>query len=91
MDVEVGRPQHAPQAYPQRKKHFGAAGVGDIAQVDDVAELPAKPIGQVAADFALGAAAYFFPNGSKLNFCPPTLASAIRPPLPVVKTTTPFW
>ena len=35
-------------------------------------------------------AAYFFPNGSKANFCPPTLASAMRPPLPVVKTATPF-
>src|SRR4029450_7075338 len=35
--------------------------------------------------------AYFFPNASKLNFWPPTLASNMRPPLPVVKTATPFW
>ena len=35
-------------------------------------------------------AAYFFPNGSKANFWPPTLASNMRPPLPVVKTATPF-
>jgi hypothetical protein len=35
--------------------------------------------------------AYFFPNGSKPNFWPPTLASNMRPPLPVVKTATPFW
>jgi len=34
--------------------------------------------------------AYFLPNGSKLNFWPPTLASNMRPPLPVVKTATPF-
>ena len=29
--------------------------------------------------------------GSNLNFWPPTLASNMRPPLPVVKTATPFW
>jgi hypothetical protein len=36
-------------------------------------------------------AAYFFSRGSKLNFWPPTLASAIRPPLPIVKIATPSW
>jgi hypothetical protein len=36
-------------------------------------------------------AAYFFPKDSKPNFWPPTLASAIRPPLPWVKTATPSW
>lgn len=40
---------------------------------------------------APGLAAYFFANGSKPNFWPPTLASNMRPPLPVVKTATPFW
>src|SRR5262249_45011368 len=33
----------------------------------------------------------FRPNGSKPNFCPPTLASYMRPPLVAVKTATPFW
>ena len=36
-------------------------------------------------------AAYFLPKGSKLNFWPPTLASAIRPPFSWVKTATPSW
>lgn len=39
----------------------------------------------------LVAAYFFFANGSKPNFWPPTLASNMRPPLPVVKTATPFW
>src|SRR5262245_53733455 len=30
-------------------------------------------------------------KGAKLNFCPPTLASYIRPPLAAVNTATPFW
>ncbi len=29
--------------------------------------------------------------GSKSNFCPPILASYMRPPLAMVNTITPFW
>jgi hypothetical protein len=43
--------------------------------------------GRTVAAFA----AYFFPKGSKRNFWPPTLASAMRPPFSWVKTATPSW
>jgi len=56
---------------------------------DAVDAEPGMPeVGVSAMRMAL--AAYFFPNGSKANFWPPTLASNMRPPLPVVKTATPF-
>jgi hypothetical protein len=37
------------------------------------------------------AAPDFPPCGWKPNFCPPTLASRMRPPFARVNTATPFW
>ena len=54
MDVEVRRSQHAPQSHPKREKHFRAARVADVAEVNNVAGLPAEPFAKPVCDFALG-------------------------------------
>jgi hypothetical protein len=43
----------APQAHPMSEEHFRAARVGDVAEVNDVARLPAKPFAEPVRDLAL--------------------------------------
>src|SRR5262249_7965951 len=52
VNVEMRRSQHTPQPYPERKKHLRAARVGDVAKINDVAGLPAEPLGKPVGDFA---------------------------------------
>jgi hypothetical protein len=52
VNVEVRRSQYAPQSHPKREKHFSAARVADVAEVDNVAGLPAEPFAKAVSDFA---------------------------------------
>jgi hypothetical protein len=42
VNVEMRMADDAPQAHPKREKHFRAARVSDVAEVNDVAGLPAE-------------------------------------------------
>ena len=48
------RSQHTPKAHPEGEKHFRAARVGNVAEVNNVAGLPAEPFAEPVGDFAFG-------------------------------------
>ena len=54
VNVEVRRSQYGPQSHPKREKHFRAARVADVAEVNNVAGLPAEPFAKPVGDFPLG-------------------------------------
>jgi len=48
------RSQHTPKAHPEGEKHFRAARVGNVAEVNNVAGLPAEPFAEPVGDSAFG-------------------------------------
>src|SRR4029434_9163808 len=53
VDVEMRIAYDTPEPHPEREKHFCAARVGDVAEVDDVCGLPAEPFAKPVGDFPL--------------------------------------
>src|SRR5204863_2073406 len=53
--VEIGVTDHTlKQPHPQRHHHFGAAGGGDVAKIDDLARLPAEPLSEISSHILFG-------------------------------------
>ena len=50
MDVELSRAKHGHQAKPKRQIHFGGAGSGDVAEIENILSFPTEPIADVFRD-----------------------------------------
>src|SRR5262245_36597617 len=55
VDVEVWCSEHAPKAHPEGEKNVRPARVGDVAKVNNIARLPAKPFTDPGGHLAFGA------------------------------------